>query len=141
MKDHVFELSSRINSTWGGGLVDLVRATGILEIIKDEKLVENAEVMGKRLLAGLRKLADDMPDLVTNVRGLGLLVAFDLPDAETRDKLRAACYDELTIVLTCGSRSIRLRPSLNVTKEVVDEGLDRLRRALVGLGGGKAVKQ
>jgi len=130
VEDHVFSLSSRINSTWGGGLVDIVRATEILRVIEDEKLVENAEKMGRRLLEGLERLAAEMPETVTNVRGLGLLVAFDLPDAEARDNLRQACYDQKMIVLTCGSRSIRLRPALNVTAEVVDEGLSRLKRAL-----------
>src|SRR5438132_8076616 len=78
--DNVFRVSSRINSTWGGSLVDMVRCTKYLEIIAEEKLVENARVVGDYLLGRLRELTQEFPGLVTNVRGRGLFTALDLPD-------------------------------------------------------------
>ena len=130
VENHVFSLSSRINSTWGGGLVDMVRATRILEVIEEEELVKNAEERGRELLAGLQALADDFPGTVSNPRGRGLIAAFDLPDAAARAGLRAACHEEKVLVLACGERSIRLRPALNVTAEELTEGLARIRAGL-----------
>jgi L-lysine 6-transaminase len=125
VEDHVFTLSSR-----GGGLVDVVRATEILRVIDEENVVENAGRMGRKLLDGITALASDVPGKISNVRGLGLLVAFDLKTKEARTSLREACYAENLIVLTCGERSIRLRPALNVSGATVDEALERLGRAL-----------
>jgi L-lysine 6-transaminase len=64
IKDNVFKVSSRLNSTWGGNLVDMVRSQKYLELIKEEKLVKNAEVQGKRLLEGLEKIEKKMHDII-----------------------------------------------------------------------------
>ncbi|MEN8151025.1 MAG: L-lysine 6-transaminase [Planctomycetota bacterium] len=133
VKDHVFELSSRINSTWGGGLVDMVRSTRILEVIRDEGLVANAAEMGERFLTGVGELAAEFTGTVTNPRGQGLVVAFDLPTKELRDRYVTACFDAGLIILTCGEKSVRFRPALNVTADEIDEGLKRLRAALEGV--------
>ena len=82
--DSVFKVSSRINSTWGGNLVDMVRCQRFVEIIEEDDLLKNAEVMGRHLLAGLRGLEGVFPGKVTNARGLGLFAAFDLPSTELR---------------------------------------------------------
>jgi L-lysine 6-transaminase len=133
VKDNVFELSSRINSTWGGGLVDMVRATRILEVIEEERLVDNAARMGERFLVGVEKLAAEFEDTVTGARGQGLIVAFDLPTEELRDGFVDACYEAGVIILMCGDRSVRFRPALNVKESEIDEGLKRLRAALGGI--------
>jgi L-lysine 6-transaminase len=130
VKDHVFALSSRINSTWGGGLADVVRATEILETIRDEGLLEHAAGMGRRILEGLTALAAEFPGVVTNPRGVGTILAFDLPGKAERDAVRNACYEEKCLVLACGERSIRLRPALNMTTAEADDGLARIARAL-----------
>jgi L-lysine 6-transaminase len=129
VKDNVFEKSGRINSTWGGSLVDMVRCTRILEIMVDEKLVENAAARGNELLAGLHALQAKYP-FVTNARGEGLMCAIDLPDTATRDKAVAACFADGMIILKSGDRSLRFRPTLTVDAEVVAEGLRRLELAL-----------
>ncbi len=126
---NVFTVSSRINSTWGGNLVDMVRFARYLEIIRDERLVENAAKVGERLMAGLSALAQEFP-MVTNVRGKGLLCALDLPDAETRNKVRMGCWDRGLAVLVCGSRSIRFRPPLVFTKREADKTVSTLRKVL-----------
>ncbi|MGE5400635.1 MAG: L-lysine 6-transaminase, partial [Ignavibacteriales bacterium] len=84
VEEHCFRKSSRINSTWGGNLVDMVRSKRNLEIIEEDNLVENAEYTGKILLDGLLNLQETFPKLISNVRGLGLMCAFDLPDPELR---------------------------------------------------------
>jgi L-lysine 6-transaminase len=133
VKDNVFAVTSRINSTWGGGLADMVRSTETLRVIEQERLVENAARMGERLLEGLGRFSGEWPGEVTNVRGLGLICAFDLPGRDERDRVRRTCLEEGLIVLACGERSIRLRPALTITPAEVDEGLNRLHRALSSL--------
>jgi L-lysine 6-transaminase len=127
--DNVFVKPGRINSTWGGGLVDMVRCTRLLEIIVEEDLVANAGVRGAELLAGLEAIQQRHP-IVDNARGKGLMCAFDLPDPATRDKTIKRCFADGMLVLACGQRSIRFRPALNVTPEVVAEGLVRLEKAI-----------
>jgi len=128
--DNVFKVSSRINSTWGGNLVDMVRSQRFLEIIEEESLVENAAAVGAHLLAGLQALQSARPEQVSNARGRGLMCAVDLPDTETRDRLLDKAYELGLMILACGHRSIRFRPPLDITRAEVDEALDLVRKAL-----------
>src|SRR5690606_16271615 len=70
--NNVFTVSSRINSTWGGNLVDMVRSTKILQIIHEDRLVEKAAETGVYLQQKLTELANEFP-VVSNVRAKGLL--------------------------------------------------------------------
>lgn len=133
--DNVFVSRSRINSTWGGNLTDMVRFQRFLEIIEEDKLVENAQTTGDHLLNGLHRMAGEFPSLVSNVRGRGLMIAFDT-DADKRKALLEKCLDLGMIALPCGARSIRFRPPLTLTRSEADMGLDILRRALQTLLGG-----
>src|SRR5207253_1241547 len=68
--DNVFTVGSRINSTWGGSLVDMVRARRILEVIERDGLFARTAVAGEHLLSLLNGLAAAHP-MVTHVRGRG----------------------------------------------------------------------
>jgi L-lysine 6-transaminase len=129
--DNVFTVSGRINSTWGGGLVDMVRSRRSLEIIEAAGLIEQAGPKGQLLIAGLERLRDES-GLISNVRGRGLFVAFDL---DTRDERDAAVDDlrtvEHVIVLPCGERSIRFRPALSVSQDEIDEAVGATSRSVV----------
>ncbi|HRB12705.1 MAG TPA: L-lysine 6-transaminase, partial [Vicinamibacteria bacterium] len=133
--DNAFKTKSRINSTWGGNLTDMVRFQRFLEIIEEDKLVENARLVGEHLLAGLRAVEAEFPSLVSNSRGRGLMIAFDTA-ADARKALLAKCFDLGMLALPCGSRSVRFRPPLTLTRSEADQGLDILRRALQSLPGG-----
>jgi L-lysine 6-transaminase len=128
--DSVFEVSSRINSTWGGNLVDMVRCQRFVEIIEEDALVENAAAMGRHLLAGLEGLAELFPGLVSNARGRGLFAAFDLPSTELRDRALRAMNAQDLLALPCGEISIRCRPALVIARDEVDEAMRRMERAL-----------
>jgi L-lysine 6-transaminase len=128
--DNVFKVSSRINSTWGGNLVDMIRCAKYLEIIAQERLIENARVVGDHLLGRLSEMAAEFPGVVSNVRGRGLFAALDLPDKETRDRTLAACLEAGLIALASGQAAIRFRPALNLSREEADEGVRKLRRAI-----------
>ena len=128
--DNVFKVSSRINSTWGGNLVDMIRSARYLEIIDEENLIENARVVGDHLQARLRELAEEFPGVITNVRGRVLFIAFDLPDKETRDRTLAACLENGMMGLASGANAVRFRPHLVLSKDEADEGVRKLRRAI-----------
>ena len=130
VKDNVFRVSSRLNSTWGGTLVDMVRSARYLEIMAEEKLLENAAVRGTELLQGLESLAREFPDHVSNARGKGLMCAFDLKDGALRDQVIAKTYEEGVIVIGSGPNSIRFRPPLVITKAALAEGLEKLRGSI-----------
>ena len=127
--DNVFEKSSRINSTWGGNLVDMVRFDRILEVIEEDDLVDNAHETGEYLKGKVEGLAERFEG-VKNPRGTGFMRAFDLPDRETRNDVVKKTYDHGAVILGCGERAIRFRPSLCITPEGIDEGLDILEQAL-----------
>lgn len=129
--ENVFAVSSRINSTWGGNLVDMVRSRRYLEIIEAEDLVSNAREVGAYLLERLRELAAEFPGKMTNVRGRGLFIAFDMPDGATRGKVLATWLQKHAVMgLACGERSVRLRPALTLSKDEALLGVQRLRATL-----------
>jgi L-lysine 6-transaminase len=128
--ESVFEVSSRINSTWGGNLVDMVRCQRIIEIIDGERLLENARDIGARLLNGLRGLEETFQGQVSNARGRGMFLAFDLPSGEIRDNALKALNSVDLLGLASGAEAIRFRPPLSMTAEEADEGLKRLEQAL-----------
>ena len=130
VRDNVFQVSSRINSTWGGTLVDMVRSQRYLEIYAEERLLENAATRGAELLTGLEGLVKEFPEHVMNARGKGLMCAFDLRDGALRDQVISNLYGEGVVVLGCGSQSIRFRPPLVIQKEEIATGLEKLRNAV-----------
>ena len=130
VQEHCFRKPGRINSTWGGNLVDMVRSKHILRIIEEENLVENSKIVGEHLLNRLNEIQSDFPNTVGNARGLGLMCSFDLPSTDLRNKFKELCFKEKLVILGCGEKSIRFRPPLNVTEDEIDEGLNVIRKVL-----------
>jgi L-lysine 6-transaminase len=130
---NVFEVSSRINSTWGGNLTDMVRCQRYLEVMDEENLLENAAAMGGRLLEGLDSVAASAGDKVSNVRGRGLMCAFDLPMTETRNAFLTKLRQHGTMALPCGAVTVRFRPPLSITSDEIDEGVDAVDKAVKAL--------
>lgn len=128
--DNVFRVSSRINSTWGGNLTDMVRARRILEVIERDSLIHRAGVVGTHLLDKLRWL-DARHDCVTEPRGRGLMCAITLDSADRRNAVVASMTtDEHVLLLGTGERGIRFRPPLTVTTAELNEAIDALDRVL-----------
>ncbi len=129
VEDHVFQVPSRLNSTWGGNLVDMVRFDRILEVVEQDDLVSAARELGSYLLERLNDLQEKHP-AVTGVRGRGLMCAFDLPDGPFRDAVLERCFQNGLIILGCGQRAVRFRSPLIITQESIDEGIDLLDAAI-----------
>jgi L-lysine 6-transaminase len=125
IENNVFRVSSRINSTWGGSLVDMVRSSKILEIIEEDNLCDNAANMGEYLQAGLREISN-RHSIISNIRGRGLLSAFDFPDKNVRDNFIKKGFDNNIMYLGCGDKSVRFRPALIIEKSHIDTGLDMI---------------
>lgn len=130
VKDNVFAVSSRLNSTWGGSLVDMVRAQRYLEIIEEDNLVENARGVGEHLLKCLTQLAEEFPVTVSNPRGRGLFAAFDVVSPDVRTAIRTKCLQKGLIILPSGERSIRFRPPLTITKGEINQGIGIIRESI-----------
>ena len=129
IENNVFKISSRINSTWGGNLADMVRSAKILEIIEEDDLVENAAIVGEYLQESLVKISEKS-NKVLNVRGRGLLTAFDFPTQTMRDAFLKKGLENHVMFIGCGTRSIRFRPALIMKKQHIDEGMKVIKKIL-----------
>ncbi len=124
--DNVFRTSSRINSTWGGNLTDMVRSRRYLEVIEADGLIGRAAELGAHLVDRLHAVPG-----VENVRGRGLFVAVDLPTPAQRDAaVRYLHAHEHVLILGGGERSIRFRPALTITRDELDLAVAALTRAV-----------
>jgi len=123
VENNVFVESSRINSTFGGNLIDMVRFKLILETINEDNLISNSKEIGSYLLTKLVDLQESYPAYITNARGLGLWASFDLPSMTERDELWGKMMENKLLILTSGDKSIRFRPHLTVNKKEIDEAM------------------
>ena len=105
----------------------MVRSTHFLRIVEKEHLVENAAKVGGYFLDQLRDLQKEEP-WISAARGRGLFLAFDLPDAKTREEFWKGLFNLGVLALRSGENSIRFRPPLDITAEVVDEAMDSMRK-------------
>ncbi len=128
--ENCFHKSSRLNSTWGANLTDMVRSKHIIKIIEDEDLVQNSRIMGEYLLNKLYELQNEFTSLISQTRGLGLMCSFNLPTPELRNKFKDKCFEEKLIILGCGEKSIRFRPRLDITRDDLDDGLTIIKKVL-----------
>jgi len=132
---HENDGKSRLNSTWGGNLVDMVRCQRYLEIIRDSNLIAHAAEMGEYFMKGLQKVAKEQgAGLIQNVRGRGLLTAFDVMDdkkpGDRRGLLWAQMRNDGVLTLFSGVRGIRFRPHIDVSKEEIDASLEIMAGSL-----------
>ena len=130
VENNVFHESSRLNSTFGGNIADMVRFTLYLEVIEKEGLVQIAAENGEYVLDKLQALQKKYGDVVSNSRGKGLFCAFDLPNGDMQDNLLSLIADEGALMLGCGTHSIRFRPHLNISQDEIDTGFEMIERAI-----------
>ncbi|MFF3224748.1 L-lysine 6-transaminase [Nocardia suismassiliense] len=130
--DNVFVVNSRINSTWGGNLTDMVRVRRILEVLEQDSLIERSRALGAHLLDRLQILAAQHPS-ITEPRGRGLMCAVTVASAQLRDEVVTALRErERVLILGTGERGIRFRPPLTVSVAELDAAVDALDRVIAG---------
>ncbi len=114
-----------LSSTWGGGSrIDLAVGLKTIEIIEKEGLLSNAEKMGKYMLKRFAELKENYSHVISDVRGLGLMIAVEFNNVEGRDFVERKAFDDGLLLLGCGKKTIRIAPPLIITKEEADKGLD-----------------
>ncbi len=130
-----------LGGTYGGNPVACAAALAVLEVIKDERILDKSIELGETLKKRLREMAlrNDLPPL-DDIRGLGGMVAFDIvktrgrhePDAERAKNLMGAALNRGLILLTCGlySNGVRILVPLTVESRVLEEGLNILEDSL-----------
>ncbi|MFB7878176.1 MULTISPECIES: L-lysine 6-transaminase [unclassified Nocardia] len=130
--DNVFRVSSRLNSTWGGNLTDMVRTRRILEVLEQYRVIQRVGPLGAFLLDQLGQLAAAHPDKVSEVRGRGLMCAITLADHDLRERVVTAMRErQHVLLLGSGDRGIRFRPPLTVTEEELERAVDALDAVLL----------
>jgi predicted acetylornithine/succinylornithine family transaminase len=112
-------------STFAGGPVVAAAAHAVLDIVEDPELQARVRSLGERLREALRGLPG-----VTEVRGRGLMVAFDLAGGGAPDLVRRALLEERLVVNATGPATVRLLPPLVVGEDVLDDAVERLARLL-----------
>jgi 4-aminobutyrate aminotransferase len=123
--------------TYGGNVVACAAAVATIQVIREERLVENAARMGEVLLTGLRQLQAAHPQ-IGEVRGRGLMIATEFTDpsgepwAEPAKATAKAAFEEGLLLLTCGTYDnvVRWIPPLVVNASQIEEGLEKFERAL-----------
>lgn len=118
-----------VGSTWGGGhLVDLAVGLKVIEIIEKENLLKNAERMGEYFKKRMNELSAKYT--IKDIRGLGLMVGFDLEKEGQNKKIVKEAFKRQMLAITCGYKGMRIAPPLNITEEEADKGLDILEKCL-----------
>lgn len=114
-------------STFAGGPLVTAAALATIEVIEQENLLENAQMMGEYLRERIGSWTGRYP--VTEIRGVGLMIGFDLSVPVAREVVPEALRRGVVVNAT-GDNTIRLLPPLNLSREEADEGLRRLETAL-----------
>ncbi len=127
VKDNVFHLPSRINSTWGGNLVDMVRCRKFIEIIAEDDLGAHITRIGQKMIEGLRSIARDKGS-ISNIRGHGSLIALTLETTAARKKMLGDLMAKRVMALPSGERAIRFRLPLITSDKELEIALDRIEQ-------------
>jgi 4-aminobutyrate aminotransferase len=124
------EQRSVLSSTWGGGnRIDMAVGSRVIDVIKRDKLLDNATKMGNILRKGLTELVGKKG--VVDVRGLGLMVGVEFDTTSCRDKKLTELFKQGLLTLGAGQKSMRIIPPLIITKEQIHEGLEILHKVLM----------
>jgi L-lysine 6-transaminase len=131
IRDNAFREPSRLGSTWGGSLVDMVRATRILEVIESDGVLDHARRMGEFLLSKLGALVGEFPDQLREARGRGLMCALSFREPTQRDRAIVHAREaHHALFLPCGPDSLRWRPALTVQPDELLDALAALHETL-----------
>ena len=121
----------QLGTTFGGNHMACAAALAVLDVMEDERLVDNARETGDYLMARLKELQAEEKH-ITDVRGRGLMIGIDLdmPHKELRSRL---VYDEHCFTGCASTNILRLLPPLTFTKAMADDFILRLKRAFAAV--------
>jgi 4-aminobutyrate aminotransferase len=122
-------------STYGGNPVACAAAMATIDLLEGG-LIEIAARRGEQAFAGLQRIAERYPSLLTDLRGRGLMIGVEFDTAETADAVQWACFQAGLLVLGAGKSSVRLSPALTVTADEVETALDIFGACVTRVAGG-----
>jgi 4-aminobutyrate aminotransferase len=114
-------------NTFGGNLLACAGGIAALDFMRQKKLGENAVRMGKIIMKGLESMKGDV---IVDVRGIGLMIGFEMYSAAERDRVLLQAMDNGLLLLPAGDASIRICPPLTITKGEAEKGLEILEACL-----------
>jgi 4-aminobutyrate aminotransferase-like enzyme len=129
-----FQEEKKFNTTWEGDSVGMVRLLAQLDHLDLEQVRRTGD-LAKR---GLETLAREFKEIVKNVRGAGVMLAFDVARADLRDALLDRAFRRGLILLAAGERTVRFYPRYDTTPAAIDDALSMLRAAIGDFAGGGA---
>lgn len=119
-------------STFGGNPVTCQAALAVLEVLLKKPFLDEVQQKGQLLITGLQRLLSSLPDLVGQVRGLGLMAAVELHKPLAK-ALQQECQEQGLLINAIGDRILRFLPPLIVTEAELEQALLILEQALSGL--------
>jgi len=132
-----FQEEKKFNTTWEGDSVGMVRLLALL----DKLDLEQVRRTGERAKAGLEALTREYRAILKNVRGVGVMLAFDVMRADWCDTLRDRAFRRGLILLPAGERVLRFYPRYDTEPSSIDEALSILRLALEDIAGQRATPE
>ncbi len=118
-----------LSSTWGGGdRIDLALGAKIIDIIRREKLLNNARIMGEKIRRACHELVGK--NGIIGIRGIGLMIGIEFDDKNRRDKKLLNLFKNGLLLLPAGKKSVRIMPPLVIEKEQVEEGISIIHKTL-----------
>ena len=132
-----FQEEKKFNTTWEGDSVGMIRLLAML----DKLDLEQVRRTGERAKAGLEALAKEYRAILKNVRGVGVMLAFDVMRADWCDILRDRAFRRGLILLPAGERVLRFYPRYDTEPSSIDEALSILRLALEDIVGQRAAPE
>jgi hypothetical protein len=121
-----FQEEKKFNTTWEGDSVGMVRLLALL----DKLDLDQVRRTGERARAGLEALAREHREILRNVRGVGVMLAFDVLRADWCEALLDRAFRHGLILLSAGARSVRFYPRYDTEPGAIDEALAILRAAI-----------
>jgi acetylornithine/N-succinyldiaminopimelate aminotransferase len=120
-------------STFGGNPLAMAVANATLDVITSDGFLDAVVAVGDRLKAGIENVAARHPDVITAVRGRGLMLGMVVAQPHTNAALGDAALGQGLLTVVAGDNVLRFVPPLIVRDAEIDEALDRLERACVAL--------
>lgn len=131
---NAFEAGGILDSTFGGDIGSITRLAVLTMMIKEMKLLDNIEPMGEILLNSLQNLKSEFPDIIKEVRGMGLIATVEFHKPNDCQNFNDLVFDGGVVLLGCRKPTIlRLRPNLCVTKDEIQFAYNTMRNACVTL--------
>jgi putrescine aminotransferase len=119
-------------STFGANPMATCAAAATIETLQSEKLVENSAMMGEYFMTGLKKLQQQFPQIIRDVRGRGLLIGVEIVNAKVGESLAQRMFDRNVLIAYTLNKPevIRIEPPLIITRELINAALERFADSL-----------